>query len=286
MNRTTWGLFLGLGLLSCHAAPEQAFSLSTSHLPVITPPALPLPPPLRQDSIHGVLPHFVGRFPVTDSLVLAQPLAANAADWLQDFATMQAAADSSTLNTDGLELLVDSYHSLAYQKQVPPEFRARFPAQRVRPVYVVNVTGHTKLLAGKDSWVFAIQEAQDRQGQWRPIESRGADFCGNGHWLLKLHPHQLALFLVPQYQGPFATRLRVRLQNGESRYVSAPYPGQISEQQFVAPANQLRELLHNKAAVNRLYYGAEPTALDSIEAREERREYQAFLKKDQRVPSR
>jgi hypothetical protein len=92
--------------------------------------------------------------------------------------------------------------------------------------------------------------------------------------------------LVAQYQGPFATRLRVRLQNGQSRYVSAPYPGHISEQQFIAPANQLGQLLHNKAVVNWLYYGAEPTAMDSIEAREERHEYQAFLKKDRRVPGR
>jgi hypothetical protein len=279
MNRTAWGLFLGLGLLGCHASPKQAFSLSPTHLPVITQHAFPLPPPLRQDSIHGVWPHFVGRFSVTDSLVLAQPLAASAADWLHDFAAMQAAADSSTLNTDGLELLVDPHCPLVYQKAVPQEFRPRFPAQRVLPVYVVNATGHTKLLVGKDNWVFAIQEAQDRQGHWRPIESRGVDFCGNGHWLLKLHPHQLALFFVQQYQGPFVTRLRVRLQNGESRYVSAPYPGHISEQQFVAPAEQMRQLLSNKAAVNWLYYGAKPTALDSIEAREERREYQAFLKK-------
>jgi hypothetical protein len=140
-------------------------------------------------------------------------------------------------------------------------------------VYVVNTTGHTKLLAGKDSWVFAIQEAQDRQGQWLPIESRGFDFCGNEHWLLKVHPQQLALFLVQQYEGPFATRLRVRLQNGESRYTSAPYPGHISEQQFVASVEQVGKLLHNKAAVNWLYYGAEPVALDSIEAQEERRDY-------------
>jgi hypothetical protein len=94
--------------------------------------------------------------------VLAQPLTASAADWLQDFATRQAAADSSTLNTDGLELLVDPNCSLVYQKEVPPKLRAHFPAQRVRPMYVVNATGHTKLLAGKDSWVFAIQEAQDQ----------------------------------------------------------------------------------------------------------------------------
>jgi hypothetical protein len=57
---------------------------------------------------------------------------------------------------------------LAYQKTVPPALRARFPAQRVLPVYVVNATGHTKFLVGKDSWVFAIPEAQDRPGQWRP----------------------------------------------------------------------------------------------------------------------
>ncbi|WP_133660136.1 hypothetical protein [Hymenobacter sp. UV11] len=152
---------------------------------------------------------------------------------------------------------------------MPPEVRARFPAQRVLPVYVVNTSPSTKLLAGKDSWVFAIQEAQDRQGQWRPIESRGFDFCGNGHWLLKLKPRQLALFFVQQYAGPFATRLRVRLQNGESRYVSAPYPGHIREQQFLAPAEQVAQLRDNPAAINWLYYGAEPVAADSLEAQRE-----------------
>ncbi|MGI4863380.1 MAG: hypothetical protein ACRYFZ_05605 [Janthinobacterium lividum] len=207
---------------------------------------------------------------MADSLVLERPLSASSADWLRYFAPMQAAQDSSMLNTDGLELFVDYQHPVAYQKDVPPELRAHFPAQRVLPVYVVNTTAHTKLLAGKDSWVFAIQEAQDRQGQWRPIESRGPDYCGNGHWLLQVHSQQLVLFLVQQYQGPFATRLRVRLQNGESRYVSAPYPGRIQEQQFLVPVAEQQQLVHNRATVDRLYYGAEPVTLDSIEAREQR----------------
>lgn len=258
-------------LTCCQRASEQLPKLAPTPLPRIRAQATSLPPALRQDSIVGVWPHFVGRFALADSLVLTHPLACSEADWLRDFGPMQATQDSATLSTDGLELRVDAQRPVIYQKAVPPEERARFPAERVLPVYVLNTSTRTKLLAGKDTWVFAIQEAQDRQGQWRPIESRGFDFCGNGHWLLKLQPRQLALFFVQQYTGPFATRLRVRLQNGESRYVSAPYPGHIQEQQFLAPAEQVAQLRDNPAAINWLYYGAQPVAVDSLEAQREQR---------------
>lgn len=279
MSRSRWLLLGGIGLLGCQAPQEKSAHWTPSHLPLLQQPPIALPPPLRQDSIGGVFAQLVGRFALAESLPLHQlPLPGDSADWLREFAAMQTVRDSTTLSTDGLELLVDYHQPVAYQRAVSPEERAHYPAQRVLPVYVVNTTVQTKLLAGKDHHLFAIQEAQDRQGQWRPIESRGFDFCGNGRWLVKLHPQQCALFLVQQYQGSFATRLRVRLQNGESRYVSAPYPGQISEQQFLAPADQVRQLRDDRAAVNWLYYGAVPAALDSLEAQQERLENQQASK--------
>lgn len=270
MKHLAWLLLGALSVASCQTVPERAVDLSLTRLPRLHQQPVSLPPALQQDSISEVWPQFVGRFALADTLVLEHPLTATDADWLRYFAAMRAAQDSATLNTDGLELVVDPTQPLVYQQDVPAAERARAPAQRVLPVFVVNTTARTKLLAGKNIRMFAIQEAQDRQGEWRPIESEGLDFCGNGRWLLKLHPRQLGLFFVQQYEGPFATRLRVRLQNGESRYVSAPYPGYIREQQFLAPAQQVNKLRDNRAAVDWLYYGAEPVALDSLEAQEER----------------
>jgi hypothetical protein len=119
MNRTTAGVLIGLGLLGCQARPTQDFQLLAKSLPCVQQGPTALPPPLRQDSIHGVWPHFVGRFAVADSLFLAQPLPASAADWLHDFVTRQAVRDSSTLNTDGLELFVDPHYSSPIKKTCP-----------------------------------------------------------------------------------------------------------------------------------------------------------------------
>ena len=88
--------------------------------------------------------------------------------------------------------------------------------------------------------------------------------------MMKIRPRQMAVLMVDKYQGNFKTRLRVRLRNGNSRYVSVAYEGWINETQFLATQREKRLLEKDKLAVMALYYGAIPTALDSLEAHAKR----------------
>ncbi|SFQ83354.1 hypothetical protein [Hymenobacter arizonensis] len=236
-------------------------------LPVIAPPKrqTPVPALIAAERIRGVNPPFVGRFPFASRIALEHPDRVGPEEHLTDFARYRVLEDSSTLGTDGLEIAADYGQSVVYQK--PGNFGPYahlFPPRRTFPVYVANTSRHRKLLYGKDRWVFAIQEAKDRNGQWRPIESKGPDFCGNGRWVLKLRPGQMGVFLMDKYSGAYQTLLRVRLQNGDSRYVSAPYKGQIDERQFALSATERQRLEESDGAIQQLYFGAAPALADSI----------------------
>ncbi|MBD2769662.1 hypothetical protein IC235_17365 [Hymenobacter sp. BT664] len=225
---------------------------------------------MRQvDSIGWVWPPLAGRFGFARRIDLTHPdtLGQDLAE--QGYPSYRAFQRADSLNTDGLEVVADYRHELVYQRPgaFPANLAHLFPARRTYPVYVANSTSHPKLLYGKDKHVFAVQEALDRAGRWRPIESQGPDFCGNGHWILKIRPRQMAVFLVDKYAGNFATMLRVRVQNGESRYVSAPFAGRISEGQFRLPLRDYEVLKRNLSAVDDFYYGAVPAVVDSIQLR-------------------
>ncbi|WP_100338707.1 hypothetical protein [Hymenobacter chitinivorans] len=202
----------------------------------------------------------VGRFSFANRLNLQKPDSLGADRYELDSGQPFRWADS--LNTDGLELIAD------YQTSLPFRESGELPARLVYPVYIVNSTPRAKLLCGKDSWTYAIQEARDRTGQWRPIESKGPESCGNGEWILKIRPRQMVVLLVDKYQGSFKTRLRLRLSNGNSQYVSAAYEGWISETQFLPTQRERRLLAKDKLAVAGLYYGALPALIDSLDLRE------------------
>jgi hypothetical protein len=263
--------FCGIGALvvvGCQQdRPAASSPLARFALPVIAPPKLqtPVPALVTADRIRGVNPPFVGRFSFASRIALEHPDRVGPEEHLTDFARYRVLEDSSNLGTDGLEIAADYAQSVVYQK--PGNLGAYahlFPPRRTFPVYVANTSPHRKLLYGKDRWVFAIQEAKDRNGQWRPIESKGPDFCGNGRWVLKLRPGQMVVFLMDKYSGAYQTLLRVRLQNGDSRYVSAPYKGQIDERQFALSAPERQRLEESDGAIQQLYFGAAPALADSI----------------------
>jgi hypothetical protein len=135
------------------------------------------------------------------------------------------------------------------------------------PVYIVNQTPNTKLFIGKDGHIFAIQEALDEEGYWRPIEGRGFDFCGNGYWGLKIHSDEFITVLFPKYEGDFKTKLRVRIKNDDMIYVSLPFDGVINKNQFILDKERdyhYRKLIENRAgAIQYLFYGAQPLELNA-----------------------
>jgi hypothetical protein len=268
-RRPACRFLVGLGALvgaGCqHDRPAASNSPVAFVLPVLATAQRPVPAPVTAGRIQEAYPPFVGRFRFAARLALEHPDRVGPDEQRTDFARYIALEDSTGWGTDGLEVAADYAQSVAYQK--PGNLGAYaplFPPRRTFPVYVANTSPHRKLLHGKNQRVFAIQEAQDRSGQWRPIESNGPDFCGNGQWVLKLRPGQMGVFLMDKYGGSFQTLLRVRLQNGESRYVSAPYKGQIDERQFALSARERQRLEESDGAIQQLYFGAEPALADSI----------------------
>jgi hypothetical protein len=257
----------------CHPPDGgQAPPLSQFTLPAVTQPGSVKdrkPALQRADSIVWVWPPLVGRFAFARHIALDQPDSLGDDLARQGYPSYSAFQEADSLGTDGLELVPDYPHELVYQYPGPLPALAKHYAVRVTyPVYVVNSTPHTKLLYGNSRAVFAVQEAQDRTGRWRPIESKGL-LSGNSHWIIKIRPHQMAVFLLDKYAGDFATRLRVRVQNGESRYVSPSYPGRINERQFQVPQVDYQSLVEDPAGVQGLYYGAVPAAVDSIRLHED-----------------
>lgn len=262
----------------CHPTTEsQAAPLPPFIIPTVTQPtsATERKPALQHAaSIVWVWPPLVGRFSFVRHLVLPpfDILSADLGDDVarQGYPSYNTFQEADSLGSDGLELVPDYSHELVYRHPGPlPALAKRYAVRVTYPVYVVNSTAHTKLLYGNSRAVFAVQEAQDRTGCWRPIESKGL-LSGNSHWILKIRAHQMAVFLLDKYEGDFATRLRVRVQNGESRYVSPSYAGHINERQFQVPKTDYQSLVEDPAGVQGLYYGAVPALVDSIQLHKDR----------------
>jgi hypothetical protein len=134
------------------------------------------------------------------------------------------------------------------------------------PVYIVNQTPNTKLFIGKDSYVFAIQEALDEKGNWRPIEGRAFDACGNGSWGLKIYSYEFVTVLLPKYEGDFKTKIRVRIKNRDIIYVSKPFEATINKKQFFLDKESdyyYRDLIKDKAkTIEQLFYGSVPLEME------------------------
>lgn len=136
--------------------------------------------------------------------------------------------NSDTLPTNGFEMEVDYKTTInVTDKEVNMEKGLYY-----YPAFIINRTPSTKVLLGKDGHLFAIQEAKDSNGIWRPIEQEGHGFCGCCYWAEKVHHNEYVVMLLPKYKGNFKTKLRVRLRNNATIYVSKPFEGMINYNQF------------------------------------------------------
>lgn len=97
---------------------------------------------------------------------------------------------------------------------------------------LINATGERQGFRASDSRLPIVQEALDRSGAWRPIEYLPSSWCGNSYHTVFLEPGEHWAFAAPRYEGPFATRLRFRLDRGETPVYSQELEGSIHETQF------------------------------------------------------
>lgn len=164
------------------------------------------------------------------------------------------------LGINDLTILPDYKQNIAVKNEYNGDRKYFFP------IYVVNSSQTPNVFAAKDGYVFAIQEAQNREGKWYPIEMKGFDFCGNGHWFRVLEPKEFMMFLMPKYTGNFKTKLRVRLKIGRKTLFSMLYEGYINEKQFNLYCKKNIDTL-SEDEINFIigrFYGTIPKELDKM----------------------
>lgn len=260
----TWLLLLGL--TGC-AEPEDGVPKGTRvpvaafEVPVLTQRVAPQASlgANAPRAITPVNPPFAGRYPFAPRLAVEEPERLVGRDFIQVH-YLRRLEDSRAVRTDGLELVAD------YSCTVLRTQQGDSVARRTFPVYVANATSHPKYVYGEGSRMYAIQEAQDRTGTWRPIERLAQAWCGGQEFALEVPPRHVVVFLANKYDGPFATQLRVRYLNRRTLYVSPSFAGYINEHQFRAPSGEYR-LLKEDTAASRLYLGAVSPTSDFIEMR-------------------
>ncbi|MBC7949670.1 MAG: hypothetical protein H7Y42_17420 [Chitinophagaceae bacterium] len=187
--------------------------------------------------MNEVYPPFIGQFRFTDRINLDSPFEDRRIDEKQ-FRWERRFYDFDTLSSDGLEIYPD------YNKTIKLGWSPLTKLSNLYfPLYVVNKTNSPKMFTGKDSHVFAIQEARDVNlyGGWYAIELEGFDFCGHGRFRRKILPNEFVMILIPKYSGPDSTYLRTRIRIGASTIVSRPYKGNFCRGQFRLPQDRILE---------------------------------------------
>lgn len=219
------------------------------------------PDSLRKFEAQSIVPNSAillgGTFPFTDTLNF---LNENTEPIVRPFEGPKGYLPHDTLPGDGLEIFPDYKMSFYLNRYRPFDRGTSF-----YPVFVANQSPNPKALHGRDAYVMTIQEAQDSNGRWYPIESRVVWTCSS--WRIQLDPQHFVVLLLPKYRGKFKTKLRLRLQNGEQIYVSKAYEGWINPQQFKLHENSYPHL-HFTPLIelsNREFLGSVPKEAENEE---------------------
>jgi hypothetical protein len=86
---------------------------------------------------------------------------------------------------------------------------------------LVNRTEKTMDFLACDSGLYIVQEALDREAQWKPLEQFPTTFCGNSFHRVFLESNEYWEFFAPPQDGRFKTKLRFRLEPGGERGIAA-----------------------------------------------------------------
>lgn len=164
----------------------------------------------------------------------------------------------SKFDTDSFKIKAD------YSQDILFDWFATEPYNSYYPVFIQNESSKTKILIGKDDRIFAIQEAKDEKGIWRPIESRGTDFCGVGYWGLKIQAREFGVFLLSKYKGDFVTDIRARVKVGKNIYTSNSFIGNINRKQFLLKKFDTDTKKNSENDINQFFFGSIPLQLDTI----------------------
>ncbi len=100
-------------------------------------------------------------------------------------------------------------------------------------VSLVNNTQDLLAFSASDSRLPITQEAQDIDGNWKPVEYLRSSDCGNSYHRVFLGPDQFWAFSAPRYKGTIPTKLRfaIVLEDGSELHSNA-FDGSVNPDQF------------------------------------------------------
>lgn len=207
------------------------------------------------DHIRAILPDCYGKFTFVDTIDLNSGLD-NILD--EDFIGYGWRDSLENFSQDGFQIITDYTTHINDLDRYNPSVNCYYP------VYIVNENSSTKILSPASTYIFAIQEAKDSNGIWRPIEMKAPVFCGTGQGFLKIHPNEFVVFAMPKYKGGYKTKLRVRIKNEDNILVSVPFDGIINYQQFYLKDDGEKEMMKRNPTAGKkyLFYESMPLEFD------------------------
>lgn len=121
--------------------------------------------------------------------------------------------------------------------------------KRYFAAYLVNTTNSTFTAKRQDGSLIMIQEALDKEGNWKPIEYWVYSGCGNSYFYpLKLDSGKCVLVPIKKYAGNFKTKIRLKFKYSKAVMYSTPFEGAIDEAQFNKETDEVYGILYHGPA--------------------------------------
>jgi hypothetical protein len=121
----------------------------------------------------------------------------------------------------------------------PMVWAERFAGFKVR---MTNISDADINLTAHDGSIDVVQQARDRDGNWRDLEYKPKYFCGNSYARWVFRAGTAWEFIAPRFTGRFTTELRFAFVDASARYadpaVAAKHPlGVMYSQTFIGSIN-------------------------------------------------
>ncbi len=104
-------------------------------------------------------------------------------------------------------------------------------------VYVINKTSDSISISTQDWHLFLIQEAKNKNGEWKPVEYWQYSTCGNSYLTKSIKPNGILKTESLVYFGDFKTEIRFKLLDNNQIYYSNAIHGSVNLSQFSIPNN-------------------------------------------------
>ncbi len=100
------------------------------------------------------------------------------------------------------------------------------------PIFIKNITRDTVHIDNQDGDIFLIQEAKNKEGEWKPIEYWRYSTCGNSYGTTSIGQNDILIIKKTKYRGLFKTQMRLKLKTNNKIIYSKPFDGSINVEQF------------------------------------------------------